>query len=182
MDKERLLCVGEISSPHGVRGEVKIKSFTADPAALGSYNPLCSKDGTVEYALRVRSVVNNFLIAGIKGVTTREAAQKLRGTKLFVPRAKLPKAGKGHFYVEDLKGISAVDEKGEKIALVKDVLNFGAGDLLVIENEAGREWILPFKAPYAGKPDMDKGQVKVAIPEGYPFSENKKKTKPSKRK
>jgi 16S rRNA processing protein RimM len=128
MGKERLLCVGEISSPHGVRGEVKIKSFTADPASLGKYNPLCSEDGAVEYALRVRSVVNNMLIAGIKGVTTREAAQKLRGTKLFVARTKLPKPGKGRFYVEDLKGISAVNEKGKKIATVKDVLNFGAGE------------------------------------------------------
>jgi 16S rRNA processing protein RimM len=175
--KKPLLCVGEISSPHGVRGEVKIKSFTADPASLGQYGPLCSEDGAVEYALRVRSVVNNMLIAAIKGVSDRGAAQKLRGTKLFVARAKLPKAGKGRFYVEDLKGLSAVDGKGKEVAVVKDVLNFGAGDLLVIENEAGREWILPFKPPFAGKPDVDKGEVKVEIPEGYPFSETKKKKK-----
>src|SRR5262249_50337424 len=154
-------------SPHGVRGEVKIKSFTADPASLGQYSPLCSEDGAVEYALRVRSVVNNMVIAAIKGVSDRRAAQKLRGTKLFVARTKLPKAGKGRFYVEDLKGLTAVDGKGKEIATVKDVLNFGAGDLLVIENKAGWEWILPLRPPFAGKPDLDRGHIEVDIPEDY---------------
>ena len=175
MGKEPLLCVGEVSSPHGVRGEVKIKSFTADPASLGEYSPLCSKDGEEEFLLRVKSVAGNMLIAAIKGVNDRGAAQKLRGTKLFVARTRLPKAEKGRFYVEDLKGLSAVDDKGNRVATVKDVLNFGAGDLLVIENEAGREWILPFKLPFAGKPDVGKRVVEVNIPEDYPFSENKKK-------
>lgn len=173
MGNEQRICVGEIVAAHGLRGEVKIKSFTAVPEDLAGYAPLTDEAGEKEFPLRLRSSTKNMLIASIKGVDNRAAAEKLRDMKLYVSRAQLPQVEKGRFYVADLRGLKAVDEAGIEFARVTDVHNFGAGDILVIENAEGREWLLPFKPPFAHTPDVKAGQVVVNIPEDFPFSENR---------
>src|SRR5262249_17990849 len=114
-------------------------------------------------------------------IQSRTEAEKLRGVKLFMPRARLPKPEKGRFYVEDLKDLKAVDDKGKEVARITNVFNFGAGDIVALENRDGREWMLPFKKPYIGTPDMDEGVIKVVIPPDWPFSENRNQKKKRKR-
>jgi 16S rRNA processing protein RimM len=180
MSKNPLICVGQITSAHGIRGEVKIKSFTANPEDIGGYGDLTDEAGEKSFSLRLRSALNNMVIAGVKGVTSRSAAEELRGTKLFMARSKLPKPEEGRFYMADLVGLEAVDAEGNAVGRVTDAMNFGAGDIIAVKNEAGREWMLPFKEPFAKTPDMEKRVVVVSIPAEYPFSETKKKEKPKK--
>ncbi|HVY13434.1 MAG TPA: ribosome maturation factor RimM [Alphaproteobacteria bacterium] len=173
---ETMLCLGQIVGVHGIRGEVKIKSFTAVPADVAAYGAL-SIEGGASFTLRMRGVKGQVVVAALEGVAGRGEAEKLRGRKLYVPRARLPKVEKGRFYVEDLKGMAAVDESGRQVARVTDVQNFGAGDILAMETPEGREYLLPFKPPYAGAPDMEKRQVVVSIPADFPFSQVGKKSK-----
>ena len=173
-EKDRLICVAEVTSAHGVKGEVKLKSFTSKPGDVARYAPLFDEKGAKEFFLTPRSANGEMLIVGIKGVSDRNAADKLRGLKLFMPRSKLPKPAKGAFYFVDLKGLKAV-QSGKELGTITDVMNFGAGDILEIKTPDGREYMLPFKEPFAGKPDLDEGTVEVDIPADYPFSEKKAK-------
>ena len=175
MATARLICVGEITSAHGVKGEVKLKSFTSVPADLARYKPLFDEKQAVEFDLRLLSQNGEMLIVSIKGVTDRNAAEKLRNTKLYFPRAKLPKPKKGVFYFADLKGLKVLDENGKEFGRVTDVMNYGGGDIIEVKTPEGREYNLPFKKPFVDDPDMDKGTLEVSIPADYPFSEKKAK-------
>ncbi len=170
---EKRLCVGEIGAPHGVRGAVKLKSFTESPAALFAYAPLFDGDGR-EVRLKRAHAGGGTLIAAVAGVTSRAAAEKLKGAKLYCSRAALPPPGKNRYYAGDLKGLAAIDEKGRDAGRVTGLYNFGAGDILAVENDEGREWLLPFRQPFAGKPDLKTGRIGVEIPPDFPFSEKKK--------
>ncbi|MBI3420291.1 MAG: 16S rRNA processing protein RimM [Proteobacteria bacterium] len=175
MKPERLICVGQILGAHGVKGEVKLKSFTLNPRDILRYAPLCDEKAMREFALKIRGGVGAVFIATLTGVADRTMADKLKGVKLFAPAQRRPKPGKGRFYLDDLPGLAAVDEKGKAVGKVTGVFNFGAGDILAVENEAGREWLLPFKKPFAAKPDMEKSRIEVNIPEDYPFSQKAEK-------
>lgn len=172
-----LILVGQILAAHGIKGEVKIKSFTDDPLSLCDYGPVQDEEGMTKYHLKITAVQPNnhggALIVKIKGVADRNAAEALakRKTKLYVTREQLPEPEKGRYYIEDLKGFSAVSEKGKVLATLKDVMNFGAGDIAVLTLLEGpenkREFMLPFKEPYVGKPDMKKRSIKIMIPQGW---------------
>jgi 16S rRNA processing protein RimM len=174
VEKDRLICVAEVTSVHGVKGEVKLKSFTSTPGDVARYTPLFDEKGVKEFFITPRSTNGEMLIVGIKGVSDRNAAEKLRGLKLFTPRSKLPKPKKGVFYFADLKGLKAV-QNGKDFGKVTDVMNFGAGDIIEIKTPDGREYLLPFKAPFAVDPDVEQGTITVDIPSDYPFSEKKAK-------
>ena len=172
-----LILVGQILAAHGIKGEVKIKSFTQDPLAMCDYGPLQDEQGTTTYQLKINGVQPNqhggAIIAKIKGIADRNAAEALakQKTKLYVTREQLPEPEKGRYYIEDLKGFSALSEKGKALATLKDIMNFGAGDIAVLQlidgPENKREFMLPFKEPYVGKVNTKKRTIEIMIPPGW---------------
>jgi 16S rRNA processing protein RimM len=159
--------LGTIIAAHGLRGEVKLKSFTENPARLGEYKTLYD-DAGMAYVISVRSANKDILIATFKHVTDRTAAEKLAAakTKLYVPREALGEAEEGQYFVEDLKGLKALDETGTEVATVMDIVNYGAGDIVILKGEKS-EFMLPFKEPFAHQVDLNVGTLRVFIPEGW---------------
>lgn len=156
--------LGVITGAHGVRGEVKVKTFTADPRALTRYGELSDLSGTRAYKLAMRGEARGLAIARLEGVDTRDAAEALKGVELWVSRDKLPKPKRGEVYIADLVGLDAVTEAGEPVGRVARVLNYGAGDVLEIERPAADSLLLPFAAPMVGDIDVAGGRIVVAPP------------------
>jgi 16S rRNA processing protein RimM len=158
---------GVIIAAHGIRGEVKLKSFTADPRAIGSYGPLVTSRGeTIEIeSLKVRK---DGFTAVLKGVHDRDRAETLRGAELFLNRAQLPEPGEDEVYVHDLIGATALDAEGGKFGTVIGVPNFGAGDLLEIRRDGVQDTVLvPFAQDYVPKMDLAKRELTLDLPESY---------------
>lgn len=151
--------VGEIGRPHGVRGLVRLRAFTEDPAAIAAYSPLTDESGTRRFAITLKGSD----IAAIEGVTDRDAAQRLTGTKLFVERDRLPPLEEEEFYLTDLIGLIAVTEQGESLGAIRAVEDHGAGAFLVVEG-AGREHLLPFTKAVVPVVDIAGGRVTVVPP------------------
>jgi 16S rRNA processing protein RimM len=140
-----LIQVGRVAGAFGVRGEVRITSFTADPAALLDYKALKREDGSAALTLTSGRPAKGGLVVRAKEVATREQAEALRGLKLYIDRAALPAPDEDEFYVTDLIGLSVVTPDGAPLGTVKAVQDFGAGDLLeVTPPEGGATWYLPF--------------------------------------
>src|SRR5204863_1872239 len=129
MAAERV-CVAQIGGAHGIRGEVKLKSFTADPLALKDYAPLETEDGAASFEIESLRPVKGYLVAKLRGVPDRSAAERLTHAKLFVPRQRLPTPADEEFYHADLVGLRALTREGRELGTVHAVHNFGAGDIL----------------------------------------------------
>jgi len=164
--RERI-CVARIGAAHGVRGEVKFWSFTADPAAVAGYGPFETTDGRLVEIETLRPA-KEFFVARLKGVADRDAAERLRNVELFVPRDRLPDtAGTDEFYHADLIGLAVVDAAGGALGTVAAMHNFGAGDLIEVRPAAGRDTVmLPFTQSVVPLVDIAGGRIVVAPPEG----------------
>ncbi len=137
--------MGRFGAPHGVRGEVRLQSFTGDPRAIASYGPLQAADGKCFTLSAVRPVKDNMLVARVSGVADRDAAAALTNTELYVERTALPPADEDEFYVADLVGMAALDGEGRLLGTVVDVPNYGGGDLVEVRPPTGGETLLyPF--------------------------------------
>lgn len=126
------VCVGAVAGAFGVRGEVRLKPFTATPEAIGDYGPLWSEDGARQFQVRVTRTVKNGVAARLSGVIDRETAERLRGTRLYADRAALPPTEEDEFYHADLLGLAVVGLDGAPLGRVAAVQNYGAGDFLEI--------------------------------------------------
>jgi 16S rRNA processing protein RimM len=127
------ILVGIFGAPHGIRGEVRLKSYTADPAAIGKYGPLHDENGTRSFVLEtLRSSGKDMLVARVKGVADRTAAEALNGIELFAARNALPPLEEEEFYYADLIGLRVENEQGAVLGSVLALHNFGAGDILEI--------------------------------------------------
>ena len=158
----RRVLVGRFGAPQGVRGEIRIKSYTADPLAIGDYGPLSDETGARGFEIeRLRPLKEDMVVAKVKGLSDRDAAGALTGVSLFVARDKLPPPDEDEFYIADL---AAVSPEGEQIGVVKNVLNFGAGDILEIAPAAGETLMLPFTKEVAPSIDFAVGKVVVVQP------------------
>jgi 16S rRNA processing protein RimM len=168
--------LGQIIAAHGIKGEVKVRSFASDPAALADYGVLKDEAGR-EYRLTVLHHKGDAVTVRVKGVTDRNEAEALARAKvkLYTTRDKLPELPDGQHYVDDLRGFTALDESGAVLATLKDVLNFGAGDIVVLEDVKGEEFMLPFKEPYAHHIDKTARTLQIFIPEGWRENKNQKK-------
>jgi 16S rRNA processing protein RimM len=155
---QRIL-VGEIGRPHGVRGLVKLRSFTADPAAIASYGPLTDAAGERRFALTLLADG----LASIEGVGDREAAARLTGTGLYVDRADLPPPAEDEFYLADLVGLRAETAAGEALGRVRSVEEHGAGAFLVLDGPPER--LVPFTRACVPVVDTAAGRVVVEPPE-----------------
>src|SRR5262249_32511165 len=127
---ERMVLVGAIAGAHGVRGEVRIKSFTAEPGAIAGYGPVSDESGTRQFHVQPRGQVRGLLIARLDGVADRDAAEALKGTRLYVPRSALPRPARDEWYIGDLEGLTAETTDGAAVGRVKSVDNYGAGDVI----------------------------------------------------
>lgn len=140
-----LVLLGRIAGAHGIRGEVRINSFTAAPEDVAAYGELTDGRGRAFVIERLRPVKGTAVAAQLQGVRDRTAAEALHGTELFVERAKLPEPDEDEWYYEDLIGLEAVTGEGELAGRVLAVQNFGAGDLLEIRRTNARETLfVPF--------------------------------------
>lgn len=155
-----LVLVGEIGRPHGVRGLLRLRSFTADPAAIASYGPLSDEGGGRRFVLEW---LGNGL-SRIEGIEDRDAAARLTGTRLYVPRDRLPPPDPGEFYLVDLIGLSAVDEAGAPLGAVRAVEDFGAGTFLTLAAE-GEDRLVPFTEAAVPVVDLPAGRIVVRLPE-----------------
>jgi 16S rRNA processing protein RimM len=158
--------VARIGAAHGIRGEVKLWSFTEDPLAVTNYGPLETEDGAQRFEIEAARPAKDHLVARLKGVGDRNAAEKLRNTDLFVSRDRLPPIAEADtFYHADLVGLAAVSEDGAALGTVSAIHNFGAGDLIEIDRAAGGEpLLLPFNEMTVPTIDLKAGRVVVVPP------------------
>jgi 16S rRNA processing protein RimM len=164
--KDRV-CVARIGAAHGTRGEVKLWPFTATPEAVRDYGPLETLDGTRSFEIEALRPANDFLVARIKGVMDRTAAEGLRNTDLYVPRTRLPDPEPDEFYHADLIGLDAVDSAGKALGTVMAVHNFGAGDLLEIAPARGGDTVMvPFTTATVPVIEIANGRIVVNAPAG----------------
>jgi 16S rRNA processing protein RimM len=142
--KSTKILAGKFGAAVGLRGEVRLQSFTADPMAIAGYASLALEDG-VKVKLSALRPQGKVLVAQVKGVTSREAAEKLTGRELFIDRAELPETeDEDEFYLADLAGLEVRDEAGKVTGSVLAVHDFGAGDILEIRPVAGASFMAPF--------------------------------------
>jgi 16S rRNA processing protein RimM len=161
------VCVGAIAGSFGVSGEVRLKSFCADPEALASYGPLYTEDGQRSFTVRLTRPVAGGLGARLSGVATKEQADALKGTSLFADRNRLPSLPDDEFYHADLIGLEVRDTGGVLIGQIRAVHDHGAGDLLEIYGPGLKETLLlPFTRAVVPMVDLRARRVVVDLPEG----------------
>jgi len=162
MDEERIL-VGKIGAAHGLKGEVKVTSFTEDPAAIARYGPLYAEGR--QQALFVKSArqASGALLMRFEGIAERTQAEDLKGKRLYVARAQLPPLEAGVYYQADLIGLEV--SAGEKrLGRVAQLVNFGGGDLVEVEKEGGDRLLVPLTG---AKVDLAGRTIAVDLPEGF---------------
>jgi len=160
----RKVCVGVVIGAKGVRGEVKIKSFTALPGDIGAYGPVSTASGGT-LRLKVSGVTKDTVTAWLEGSSDRNAAEALKGTELYVDRAAMPAPEDGSYYHVDLIGLAARMADGEILGEVTAVFNFGAGDVLEVKRtqgeKSGETELIPFPGPAIEKVDIAAGVITI---------------------
>jgi 16S rRNA processing protein RimM len=159
------ICVARIGAAHGVRGAVKLWTFTEDPMAVKHYGPLTTKDGARQFEVATAREANGHLVATLKGVATREDAERLNGLELYIARDKLPDTDDGEYYHADLIGLAAVNAANEPIGRVTAIHNFGAGDIIEIAPPHGATLLLPFTDAVVPTVDLAAGRVVIELPQ-----------------
>lgn len=160
------VCIAQIGAPNGVRGDVRVKLFSDDPEALEKYGSLSSADGQAHFTAVSYRPQKTVFIVRFKEITSRNDAESLNGTKLYVDRDLLPEPEDEEFYVSDLIGMRAELEDGSLLGTILTVHDFGAGDLLDIAPPKGKSQLVPFTREAVPHIDLDNGIVTVVPPEG----------------
>src|SRR3954469_597208 len=159
------ICVARIGAPHGVRGEVKLWTFTEDPFAVKGYGPLRTQDGARQFEVTQAREAKGHLVATLKGVATREDAERLNGVELYVAREKLPATAEDEYYHADLIGLAAVTPADEPLGRVIAIHNFGAGDIIEIAPAHGATMLLPFTNAVVPSVDLVGRRVVIELPQ-----------------
>ena len=160
------ICVGAISGSFGVQGEVRLKSFCAEPAAIADYGLLYTEDGSRSFFIKLTRPVAAGLGARLTGIKTKDEADALRGTQLYADRDRLPKLPDDEFYHADLIGMEALDTGGKSLGRVQNVVNHGAGDILDLITPGGKSLMVPFTLAIVPTVDLATRRVIVDLPEG----------------
>ena len=158
--------MGVITGAHGVRGLLRVKSFAAAGDGLTAYGPLEDERGERRFALEPVGVAKGVLIMRLAGVADRDAAEALKGMRLYLPRAALPEPGEEEYYHADLVGLAALLKDGTALGRVKAVHEFGAGDSLEVERPDGRTFYVPFTTAVVPEVDIKAGKLVIDPPEG----------------
>jgi 16S rRNA processing protein RimM len=159
------ICVARIGAAHGVRGQVKLWTFTEDPFAVKHYGPLLTRDGTRQFEVMQAREAKGHLVATLRGVATREDAERLNGIELYVAREKLPATDEDEYYHADLIGLAAVTPANEPLGRVVAIHDFGAGDIIEIAPPHGATLLLPFTDAVVPSVDLAGGRVVIELPE-----------------
>ena len=159
--------VARFGAAHGVRGEIRLWSFTGDPLAIADYGPLETKDGKRQFVIDSLRPNKDFLVARIDGVGDRNAAEALRNVELYLPRERLPEIDEDDtWYYADLVGLAAQAPDGTDVGTVAAVYNFGAGDIVEIAPAAGgKTLLLPFTEAVVPEVDVKAKRIVVVLPE-----------------
>jgi len=173
MKQDDKICVGMIAAAHGVRGLVRLRSFMENPAAIVDFEPITDEKGERTFAIQLKATAKDFFIATIEGVESRELAEALRGTKLYVSRHQFPKTGKREYYEADLIGLSVQDKQAQNHGFILAVHNYGAGIFLEIGVKKNAGFMLPFTEAYVPLVDLKAECVTIDPPKGWLESETK---------
>lgn len=167
MNDENRICVGALGGAFGVQGEVRLKSFTATPEDIAEYSPLTSEDGARSFEITLTGQLKNGFSARLTGVNNKEAADALRGTRLYAERDQLPHLPDDEYYHADLIGLEVYDTGGTLLGKVKTVLNHGASDILEVQApEASATVLLPFTLRAVPTVDLAVGRIIADPPDG----------------
>ena len=158
------ICIARIGAAHGVRGAVKLWTFTEDPFAVKAYGPLLTKDGARSFEIASAREAKGHLVATLKGVGSREDAERLNGIELYVAREKLPDTDEDEYYHADLIGLAAVTTAEEPLGKVIAIHNFGAGNIIEIAPPRGPTMLLPFSNAVVPTVDIAGGRVVIELP------------------
>jgi 16S rRNA processing protein RimM len=158
------ICIARIGAAHGVRGAVKLWTFTEDPLAVLQYGALATKDGARSFEVANAREAKGHLVATLKGIATREDAERLNGIELYVAREKLPATDDDEYYHADLIGLTAVNAANEPLGRVIAIHNFGAGDIIEIAPPHGATMLLPFTNAVVPSVDLAAGRVVIELP------------------
>lgn len=165
MSQERV-CVGAIAGAFGVKGEVRLKSFCAEPEAIADYGPLWTEDGARSFTVQITRPVPEGFAARLGGIATKEQGDALRGVTLWADRDRLPALPDDEFYHADLIGLAVQDTGGKAVGTIRAVYNHGAGDILEIFVPGARQaLLLPFTRAVVPTVDLRAGRVVVDLPE-----------------
>lgn len=165
--KDDRICVGIISGAFGVKGELRIKSFCADPEAIADYNPLWSEDGSRQFLLRLIQPIKSGFAGRIEGVVTKEQGDALRGVRLFADRDALPGLPDDEYYHADLIGLEVLDTGGQVLGRVSAVHNHGASDVIEVTGPGlSSSVLLPFTLEAVPTVDLSAGRLIADPPEG----------------
>jgi 16S rRNA processing protein RimM len=157
--------LGEITGVHGIRGDVVVRSFTAEPEVIAAYGRLSDASGAQEFRLHVVRVTSRGVVARIDGIADRTAAERLKGTKLYIERERLPSTDCSEFYHADLIGLKAVAPDGSDLGEIIGVQNFGAGDLLEFKPASGEPTeFIPFESQWVPDIDLATGRIVIVRP------------------
>ena len=158
------VCIGQIVNVHGIKGAVKIRPYLSDPMDIGRFGPLSDKDGHHLFEVTAQSRKGDFVLASIKGITDRTAAEQIKGLNPYINRNQLP-SQKDSFYYCDLIGM-AVLENGRPFGTVTSVQNYGAGDVLDIKTVKGRTFTFDFSKATFPRIDISAREMDIVVPEG----------------
>ena len=165
MTKAAQICVARIGAAHGVRGEGRLWPVTEDPMAVIDYGPLSTKDGLRQFEVVRARIAKDHLVAVLKGITTREDAERINGLELYISRDKLPETDEGEYYHADLIGLRALDPAGTAIGKVLAIHTVGAGDIIEIAPPQGPTLLLPFSNEVVPTVDLAGGHVVIVMPQ-----------------
>ncbi len=163
---DNLIQVGRVAGAFGVKGEVRITAFTAEPLALVDYKILLREDGSIGLTVLSGRVAKGGVVVRTAEITDRDQAEAARGLKLYITRATLPEPDdEDEYYVTDLVGMDVVSLEGDLIGKVRSVRDFGAGDLLEVAPPHGESWWLPFTREAVPEVQMDAGRIVAVRPD-----------------
>lgn len=159
---ENPVLMATIGGAQGIRGDVRVKSYTADPTAIGDYGNLHALDGRTFEILEIREM-KNMVVVRFRGVNDRNAAEELNGLELYIERDNLPdeELEDDEFFYADLEGLEALDEKGVSYGTVTGVFDFGAGDLLELKGPGKRPVLIPFSEVSVLEIDLEGGRILI---------------------
>jgi 16S rRNA processing protein RimM len=160
------ICIAKFGAAHGVRGEIRLWPYTQEPLSVASYGPLETADGKRRFEIATARVAKDHLVARIKGIDTREDAEKLNGLELFIAREKLPATSDDEFYHADLIGLAAVTIDERPLGRIVAVHNYGAGDIIEIASGNGGETrLLPFSNAVVPTVDLAARRAIIVLPD-----------------
>ena len=151
---ERRIALAAVAGAQGVKGELRLKLFSDSVKSLSRHGALYV--GGVERRLLALRDGGKIVVARFEGISDRSAAEALRGSLVEVDRATLPQLEEGEYYHADLIGLEAIGRDGNRVGTVAAIENYGAGDLLEIEQPDGRKSLIPFKPGIA---DLEDGRI-----------------------